>query len=148
MSAEEVKDSKEQADVTGDLFNYKEKGSTVELIDKEDMEGTEVYKLKVTKKTGDVNYVFLDASSYIMLKQTNVIKMADKEIKTTTIMSNFQEIEGYKFPFTMEVRQGDGEEQGQAMTIEKVIINPVIDDKDYMMPPSKSATAPIEETKK
>ncbi|MBL0104064.1 MAG: hypothetical protein IPP51_10140 [Bacteroidetes bacterium] len=127
------------------LFNYKEKGSTVELVDKEDMEGTEVYKLKITKKSGDVSYVFLDASSYIMLKQTNVIKMADKEVRTTTIMSNFQDVEGYKFPFTIEVRGGDGEEQGQAMAIEKVLVNPVIADSEYAMPEVKPAAPATQE---
>src|SRR6185369_9015172 len=44
MSPESVKDSKEQADFTGPLYNYKEKGNTIEYLGKEDMEGTDTYK--------------------------------------------------------------------------------------------------------
>jgi len=38
-----------------------DKGSTVEFVGKEQAEGTDAYKLKVTLKGGDVRYVFLDA---------------------------------------------------------------------------------------
>ncbi|MFN8165019.1 MAG: outer membrane lipoprotein-sorting protein [Bacteroidia bacterium] len=146
MSPEEVKDSKEQADITGDLFDYKKKGNKVELIDKEDMEGTDVYKLKVTKSTGDVSYSYIDATTYLCLKQTTIIKLKDKEVKSTTILTNYQDVDGYKFPFSIEARQGDGEEQGQAMVFEKVVINPVIDDKDFVMPAAAPAS-PAGQTK-
>src|SRR5437764_6773536 len=71
MNAEQIRESKDQADITGSLFNYKEKGNTVEYLGKEDMEGTDTYKLKVTKKTGDIEYDYLDASTYLKLKETS-----------------------------------------------------------------------------
>src|SRR6185436_13052399 len=71
MPPDMLEDSKEQADFTGPLYNYREKGNTVELIGKEDMEGTETFKLKVGKKNGDISYIYIDASSYLELKETS-----------------------------------------------------------------------------
>ena len=56
------------------LWTIKEKGNTVELVGKEDLEGTPVYKLKVTLKTGEVRYFFLDAENYLDLKITRTSK--------------------------------------------------------------------------
>ncbi|HXG91475.1 MAG TPA: hypothetical protein VNN73_03785 [Blastocatellia bacterium] len=46
-----MKDMQEQADIDGALVDYKEKGHTVELIGKEELESSPVYKLKPTLKT-------------------------------------------------------------------------------------------------
>lgn len=142
MSEEEIKSSKQQADFTGDLYNYKEKGNTVELLGKEDMEGTETYKLKITRKNNDVTYMYLDASSYLSLKETTKIMMQDKEIESATIPSNYQDVKGLKFPFSLELRGGDDASTGQTMTIESVEINPEIDDAIFIMPAIASAVQP------
>ena len=142
MSPEEVKDQKDQADFTSDLYNYKEKGSTVEMISKEDMEGTETFKLKVIKKSGDVAYIYLDATSYLPLKETKKIKMEDKEIESASVPSNYKKVGGIMFPFSIEMRAGDEAGQGQAMTIDNIEINPVITDDMFVMPVMKSAVAP------
>ena len=102
MSEEEIKSSKQQADFTGDLFNYKEKENTVEYLGKEDMEGTETYKLKITRKNNDIMYMYLDINTYLSLKETTKIKMMDKEIESATIPSNYQDVDGFKFPFSLE----------------------------------------------
>ena len=148
MSPEEVKDSKEQADFTGDLYNWKEKGSAVELVDKEDMEGTEVFKVKITKKEGDITYMYLDAVSYLPLKQSTKIKMKDKEMETATLFSNYKAVNGIKFAFAMEMRQGDdATSPGQVMTIETIEVNPAVSEDLFKMPPMKSAVDPAGTTK-
>src|SRR5438874_112068 len=44
MSEEQIRQSKDEVELTGSLFNYKEKGYTVEYLGKDDMEGTDTYK--------------------------------------------------------------------------------------------------------
>ena len=39
-------------------MDYKAKGSKIELVGKDDMEGTEVYKLKLTTKDGKEKTMF------------------------------------------------------------------------------------------
>ena len=49
-------------------MDYKAKGHTVELVGKEKVEGTDAYKLKVTLKNGDVRYIYLDAETYLEIR--------------------------------------------------------------------------------
>jgi len=140
MSPDAVRESKEEADFTGPLFDYKKKGNTVELLGKEDMEGTDTYKLKVTKKTGDISYFYLDASSYLELKQTSKHKFEDKELESSHLSSNYKNVDGIMFPFSMEERSSDDASQGQTMNIETVEVNPKIDESIFKMPPMASAS--------
>ncbi len=144
MNADEIKESKEQMDLTGALFNYKEKGHTVELIGKDDMEGTEVYKLKISKKNGDLEYDYIDATTFLKLKETTTHKFNDKEVSGDVLLSDYRKAGDIMFPFAMENRQA-GESQGQALIVGSVEVNPTIDRSIFKMPPPAPAA---EEEKK
>lgn len=144
MNADEIKESKDQMDLTGALFNYKEKGHSLELLGKEDMEGTEVYKLKIAKKSGDIEYDYIDASSFLKLKETTMRKFNNKEVSSDTYYSDFRKSGDILFPFAIENRQ-TGESQGQVIVVESVEVNPAIDRSMFKMPPPQPAAA--EETK-
>ena len=139
MDPEAIKESKDQADFTGALFNYKEKGSKVEFLGKEDMEGTDTYKLMVTKKSGDISYFYIDASTYLELKETSKHKFKDKEMESAGLSSNYKSVDGLMFPFSMESRGGDDASQGQTINIESIEVNPVIDPSIFKMPAMTSA---------
>ena len=136
MNEDMVKQSKEETDITGPLFNYKEKGNTVDLVGKEEMEGTDVFKLKVTLKNGDIRYIYIDATSYYILKETQKQKMKDKEIESETVFSNFKAVDGIMFPFTLEERPV-GESSGQVITVENIEVNPKVDPSIFKMPDAK-----------
>lgn len=136
MSEEEVKGVKDQSDFTPDLYDYKVKGSVVEFLGKEDMEGTETIKLKITQKDGDLKYVYLDAQSYYPLKETSKMKFEDKEVEAVNMLSDFRQIEGLTIPFVMEGRGDEESSMGQSMVMEEVIINPTIEDSLFAMPSS------------
>lgn len=134
MSEEEVRGVKDQVDFTGDLMNYKEKGNTVELLGKEEMEGSETFKLKVSKKNGDIKYLYIDAEKYIVLKETSVQKFEDKEVESVSIPSDYRMVSGLLFPFNMETRMDEESSQGQAVKFESVEVNPTIDNSLFVMP--------------
>ena len=134
MSEEEVRGVKEQVDFTGELFDYKSKGSTVELLGKEEMEGSETFKLKISKKNGDVKYLYIDSEKYIVLKETSVQKFEDKEIESVSIPSDFRMINGLLFPFNMETRMDEEAAQGQSIKFEKIEVNPSLDNSLFVMP--------------
>jgi hypothetical protein len=147
MSPEDVRGAKDQADFGGPLLNYKKKGNTVELLGKEDMEGTDTYKLRVTKKSGDVSYIYLDATSYLELKETSKRKFKDKEVEGASLTSNYKSVDGILFPFTMEERGSDDASQGQIMNFDTIEVNPKIDEKIFNMPAMASATDSKEDKK-
>ncbi len=142
MSPDQIKDGKDQAEqmLGGPLLDYKKKGNTVEYLGKEDMEGTDTYKLKVTKKSGDVSYIFLDATTYFQLKETSKHKFQDKEVEGASIHSNYKSVDGLMFPFTMEERSSADASQGQAMNVDKIEVNIPIDESMFKMPAVASAT--------
>lgn len=136
MTKEREKEMKKQADVDGALVNYKEKGSKVELMGKEDMEGSEVYKIKLTDKDNDITYFYIDAGTYLVLKETTKRKIGEKETNSETIFGNYQPVDGVMFAMAMEFREV-GSTEGQKGIIEKVETNIVVEDSYFKMPEVK-----------
>ncbi|MBN1253147.1 MAG: outer membrane lipoprotein-sorting protein [Bacteroidales bacterium] len=138
VGEDQIKGFKEQADIDGKLFNWKEKGYTVELIGKEDMEGTEVYKIKLTEKpekegeAGDVTFYFVDAENFVVLKTTAKRILRGTEVSSDSYSSNYKEVEGIIFPFSIETKM-DGNSVSQ-IVIEEVKFNEDIDDTIFSRP--------------
>lgn len=141
LSEDDLKEAKENADFDGPLVNYKEKGNTVELVDKEDVDGTPAYKLKVTLKSGDVKYIYLDADAYVPIKEESkrTIRGAEREIESS--IGDYKEEGGVMMPHSVESKP-KGATQSQKLTIDSVEINPEIPDSYFQMP---AATAPAAE---
>src|SRR5947208_3427589 len=60
MSADDLKALIEDSEIDGALVDWQTKGSSVEYLGTEDVEGTLAHKLKVVRKKGDVSFVCLD----------------------------------------------------------------------------------------
>jgi outer membrane lipoprotein-sorting protein len=136
MPAEGTKSMKEMADFEGQLVNYKQKGYTAELMGKEDMEGSEVYKIKLTDKDNDVTYFYLDSQTYLILKQSSKRKIKEKEIEQDVIYGNYQQYGGVMMAMSMEFKS-KGDDHSQKGTITKCEINPTVDDSIFAMPEPK-----------
>jgi outer membrane lipoprotein-sorting protein len=141
MDADALKSAQDQSDLDGPLVDYKEKGNKVEYLGKEDLEGSSVHKLLVTLKTGNVSTLFLDADSFLELKQTSKRVIRGTEVETETTIGDYKEEGGVMMPHSMEMG-AKGSPQKQKITIEKVEINPAIDDAKFKMPEKKAAPAP------
>ena len=128
----QAEDLKDRADFDGPLVNYKKKGHKVEFMGKEDLEGTEVYKLKVTMKNSRIVYLYLDTESCIELKQSTTVKYQGNEYLVETIFGDYKEVDGVMIPHFIETKL-NGQPQAQ-ITIEKVEFNIEIDDSFFKMP--------------
>jgi outer membrane lipoprotein-sorting protein len=146
MSAEEIKQTEDQADMDGLLVDYKEKGHQVEYVGKEDVEGTPAYKLKVTKKNGDVVNVYIDADSYMDIRETGKVKARGQEIESQTTYGDFKKVDGLVFPFSIE-QKPQGAPAGMVITISKIEVNPTVDSARFAMPAAKPAAAGAGEKK-
>jgi len=136
MPVEGVKDMKEKSDFEGLLVNYSQKGYSAELMGKEDMEGSEVYKIKLTNKDNDVTFYYLDAASYFVLKKSGKKIVMEKEIEYEAAFSNYKSYGGVMIALTREFKGKNGGQE-QTVTIETVDINPVIDDNIFVIPSNK-----------
>jgi len=133
MTSEETKDMKEEAEFEGQLVNWKDKGYKVELLGKEDMEGTDSYKIKLTDKDNDVTTYWLDASSYLVIKESTKRKFKEKEITQDMYPGNYQPVEGVMFAMSVEIKSGSGNDS-QKGTWSKVELNTDVDDTLFKMP--------------
>jgi len=138
-SEEDSKHEKDDADFDGPLVDWKAKGHTVELVGKEPVEGAEAYKLKITKKNGDIEYYYLDAETYLLVKNEGKVKRRGTEVEGEGTWSDYKDVDGYMMPFTME--QGiKGTPQKQRMTFSKIELNVPLEDSRFAMPAVAAAT--------
>jgi outer membrane lipoprotein-sorting protein len=135
MSPDDVKDAEDMADMDGVLVDYKAKGHTVELVGKEKVEGTDAYKLKVKLKNGDERYVFLEAESFMEIRNEGKRKIRGSDVEVEANFGDFKEVGGILYPHSIE-QAVKGNPQKQSITIEKIDLNPTIDDARFKMPAS------------
>ena len=133
LGDEELKAIVEDSDIDGPLVNYAAKGNKVEYIGKEDYEGSDVYKLKVTLKNGTVKMFFLDADYYVPLKIETKQVNRGTENEFETILGDYKEAGGVYFPFSVETG-AKGSLNRASVTYQRIEINPPIDDSRFVMP--------------
>lgn len=137
----------EANDFPDSFIDYKAKGYTLELIGKETIDGAETFKIKLTKepvtvdgkKEDDVSFYFFDTENFVPIVMQKEINSGPMKGKTSeSKMSDYQEVEGIYFPFSMT--QGMKGQPGQAIKITKIELNPKIDDSVFAYP-EDTATA-------
>jgi len=123
-TAEDVKESQSDLDIAGPMFNYVSKGHKAELLGKEDVEGTECYKIKLSLSSGKEITYFLDPSSYLIIRSKEKRKVNGQEIELSIDFSDYKDVDGIKMPFSISQPFG-------TVVMSSVKANQVIDDKVY-----------------
>lgn len=121
----------QSADIDGPLVGWQEKGLQVELVGKEDMEGTEAFHITVTRESGAVEHYYLDAEYYIPIKMTRTAEIQGQEQEIEMVFGDYKEVDGLMFPFSVEVGSGQGH---QGIIIDSVEVNSEVDDSVFEMP--------------
>lgn len=123
MPADQLSAQKDQLDIQGELVDYKEKGHKVEMLGKEDVDGTEAIKVKLTRKSGsEVVYLF-DPKSFYIIRSTSKMKINGQDIEQIANLSNYTKLpEGIVIPMTMETSGAPA-----PIVIKKVEVNPTFD---------------------
>ncbi len=128
MPADQLKQSMGQLNPFGALVNYKTNGTKVELVGKEQVDKKDAYHLKVTTKEGQTVDEYLDANTYLVSKVKTSMNGQDGEI----LFSDYKEVNGVKFPNTMEIVGG---QMGSISFItNKVTVNGPVDEAIFKKP--------------
>ncbi|MBX2963008.1 MAG: outer membrane lipoprotein-sorting protein [Cyclobacteriaceae bacterium] len=123
------------------FLNYKDKGYKVELVGKETVEGSEAFKIKLTRKPitvdgnkeENISFYYIDADNYVAILVEQEIKSGQmKGMISQSTMSDYQEVDGLLFPFSMT--QGVKGSPSQPLVISKIELNPAVDDKAFKFP--------------
>jgi outer membrane lipoprotein-sorting protein len=133
----------ELAEFPDPFLNYREKGFTVELMGTESIEGSDVFKIKLTKtpmvidgeEIPNVSIYYFDSENYVpIMVHEEVMDGPGKGMIMESKMSDYQEVEGLYMPFSMT--QGVKDQPGQPITISSIELNPTVDESEFEFPES------------
>ncbi len=147
LGEEELKGVIEESWFDDPLFDYKKKGNTVELVGNDQIEGTDVFKLKVTLgENGDVRTYYLDADSYVPIKieVKRTIRGAEREFEVE--LGDYKEVNGWYLPFSVATgAKGSSSANKQQIGWERIEINVPLDDRRFAKPVgAPPADAPVD----
>jgi outer membrane lipoprotein-sorting protein len=123
-NAEEVKDGQTALDIAGPLVNYAAKGHKVELQGKEDVNGTQCYKLKVTLAGGKEITFFIDPATNMITRTKNKEKVNGQETDVQTDFADYKDVDGVKMPYSITMGIG-------TIFISSIKFNQVIPDSSF-----------------
>ena len=125
ISAEQLKSSQWLLDLQGLLVNYKEKGSQVELLGKENVSGSECFKIKLTSKMGKEYTLYIDTKNYYRIKSVTKTNSRNGEVDTEVTYGDYKKtVDGYVFPYLQTIGEG-------SIVFSTIEINQPVDEKIF-----------------
>jgi outer membrane lipoprotein-sorting protein len=118
---------REQSSFDGPLVDYKERGTKVEFVGADAVDGRKAWHLRLTSKTGEVQHCYLDAATYLEMKL-----VSDDMGKMEQELSDYRDVEGIKIPFRVRLMQ-NGVVQSE-IKVDKVEFNIAVDDAAFRLP--------------
>jgi outer membrane lipoprotein-sorting protein len=132
---------REMGDFPDPFLNYQAKGYTAELLGTEEIDGAECFKIKLTKKplivdgqkVDNVSFYYFDMDNFVPIAVQSEIKAGPGKGQMSEVkMSDYQEVSGYYFPFSMI--QGLKGQEGQVITFDQIEVNPQVDEAEFVFP--------------
>jgi hypothetical protein len=149
-TADETKSASEQSDLDGPLVDYAAKGSTVELAGREKVGNRDNYKIKLTLKNGYSFHVWIDAQTFLESKIEGTPRRLDGELRPVEIyLRDYRPVNGLQFPHQYETKVNSSvmksgkrfpQVMTEAMTIDKIEVNPPLDDALFTRPKASPDT--------
>ncbi len=131
LSGEQLTQAKGQADMEGELYNYEKKGSTAELMGKVNVDGKEMYRIKLTDKNGNLKDYFIDANTFLVSKVKSKVSAQGQTVEVEQLMSDNKTIDG----ITMAMKIESKSPMGSALILmEDVKFNEKFDDAIFKQP--------------
>ena len=113
MSTDDVKSLIDDAEIGGPLVDWKAKGSTVEYLGTEDVDGTPAHKLKVVRKNGDISFVYLDPDHFLDIRILTQRLQHGAQVEEEKDLGEYEKINGVFIPFSIESGPKGRDRQGE-----------------------------------
>jgi outer membrane lipoprotein-sorting protein len=134
FSTQEAKLAADKPGLDGPLIDYAAKGTKVEFEAVEPVEGHAAYKLKLTAKSGTVQHIWIDAQSFLDVKVEGSQRHMDGRMRNVFVYQrDFRSVQGIMIPYLLETAV-DGYRDTHKIIIEKVTVNPKLDDAAFGKP--------------
>lgn len=141
----EAKAAASWEELDGPLVDHAAKGTRVELVGTEAIEGRDTYKLKLTAKNGEQRHLWVDAATFLEAKiEGQPRKMDGKLHKVAIVYRSYKTEGGLTTPRVLETVV-EGVKQTRKMEITRVAVNEPMDDVLFRKPPVTLAAAPTKQ---
>lgn len=107
---------------------YDENGVSTELTGMEQVNGKDAYRMLITYPTGKKTTKYFDVESGLLIKETSVISSPQGTFNQVVEVSNYQEVDGIKYPHTIKQTLGP---QLVELNVESILINQGLDDSFF-----------------
>jgi hypothetical protein len=133
MSADEARALADEAPIGGPLVDWQARGSRIEYLGTDDVDGTEAHKLKVTLKNGDVVYDYLDPDHFLEIRAVSQRSVRGTRVESVSDFGEYEQVAGVYFPFSIATEnKADGSRQ--QVSIEHAEANVPMDDALFAFP--------------
>ncbi|MCP3712245.1 outer membrane lipoprotein-sorting protein [Paraburkholderia sp. CNPSo 3274] len=133
-TAAEAKTAASWAELDGPLMDYPAKGTRIDVLGMEMVEGHRAYVLKLTLKDGTSRRVWIDAASFLELKIDGDPRKLDGKMHNVAIFyRDYRKEGGLVMPHTLETVVV-GARGTHKLIIDKVALNPQADDTLFAKP--------------
>jgi hypothetical protein len=92
-------------------------------------------------KNGTVRYIYLDADTMLEIKNEGKRMIRGSEVEFESTIGDYKEVGGLMIPYSIEMG-AKGHPEKQNIIIDKVELNPKLEDARYKMPAATAADAP------
>lgn len=133
LSADDMKALVEEADIDGQLVDYKNKDHRAEYVGHDSVEGTDCYKIKLTLSNNDVRYYYIDTDSFLELKVETERMIRGTVEYSEVYYGDYEQVNGVYYPFAIEAGR-KGSQFRMKETVDKVDLNVPIDASRFAMP--------------
>jgi len=139
MSPEDAAEARAQADVDmSPLVDAAAKGYAVELEGRDRLPGGDTWKLVVRGKEGPPRTMHLDTRTHLVVQTLDRRQVDGQPVEFVTEIDDYRSVGGLVFPHRMEVGPR-GSPERQRLLLQKVEINPPLDDARFTMPAGRPA---------
>ncbi len=132
-------DAKEAQRITkmvhNDLIINGKDGTKLEYKGKDEIEGSEVYKVSATRSDGSVVVYYLDTDSYLIVKTTTKYMNSGVAVESELFPSDYKTVNGFTLAYTFETKSNG--EVTSANYVEMYDFTTKVDDSFFTMPAKK-----------
>jgi photosystem II stability/assembly factor-like uncharacterized protein len=133
VSADDARALSQDAEIAGHLIGWREKGSRVEYLGVEDVDGTPAHKLRIAMKDGDVEYAFLDPDSFLEIRVVTERHVRGAEQVTEADLGAYGQVAGVWIPTSID--QGrKGVPRSLRIIVEKAEADVSVEDRLFSYP--------------
>jgi len=134
FTGDEMRYVKDAPGFAGVLIEHAAERLAISLEGIEPVDGRSAYRLAVALPSGARHHVWIDTQTFLDVKYDRPWHGTGGQEGTVAVFNRaFGAFDGLQVPTTIEVGGGPGK-ASERMTIEKVVINPPLDDRIFAMP--------------